>query len=143
MPIELDHLIVPPLDRRASAHRLAQILDVPWAGEGVGPFSPVFVHDGLTLDFDQAEGEFATLHFAFRLDEAEFDVLVARLQSLGVAFRGRPHGENDGRIGSHLGGRLVYWNEPDGHVWEALTVSYARRPAASNDDRAPTGAARS
>jgi len=22
----------------------------------------------------------------------------------------------------------VYWNEPDGHVWEALTVSYARQP---------------
>jgi hypothetical protein len=21
----------------------------------------------------------------------------------------------------------VYWNVPDGHVWEALTVSYARQ----------------
>jgi hypothetical protein len=21
----------------------------------------------------------------------------------------------------------VYWNEPDGHVWEILTVSYARQ----------------
>jgi hypothetical protein len=26
--------------------------------------------------------------------------------------------------------RLVYWSEPDGHVWEALTVSYARRTPA-------------
>jgi hypothetical protein len=25
------------------------------------------------------------------------------------------------------GGRIVYWNEPDGHQWEMLTVSYARR----------------
>jgi len=25
-----------------------------------------------------------------------------------------------------LGGRVVYWSEPDAHVWEALTVSYAR-----------------
>ena len=32
------------------------------------------------------------------------------------------------RIGAYKGGRIVYWNEPDGHVWEALTVSYARRP---------------
>jgi hypothetical protein len=22
----------------------------------------------------------------------------------------------------------VYWSQPDGHVWEALTVSYARQP---------------
>jgi hypothetical protein len=29
------------------------------------------------------------------------------------------------------GGRIVYWSEPDGHVWEALTVSYARRPQAA------------
>jgi hypothetical protein len=23
----------------------------------------------------------------------------------------------------------VYWNEPDGHMWELLTVSYARQPS--------------
>jgi hypothetical protein len=23
----------------------------------------------------------------------------------------------------------VYWNRPDGHMWEMLTVSYARPPA--------------
>ncbi len=27
------------------------------------------------------------------------------------------------------GGSMVYWNEPDGHQWEILTVSYARQPA--------------
>jgi len=25
------------------------------------------------------------------------------------------------------GGGIVYWNEPDGHQWEMLTVSYARQ----------------
>jgi len=24
---------------------------------------------------------------------------------------------------------MVYWNEPEGHQWEMLTVSYARAPA--------------
>jgi hypothetical protein len=24
---------------------------------------------------------------------------------------------------------MLYWNEPDGHQWEMLTVSYARQPA--------------
>jgi hypothetical protein len=32
------------------------------------------------------------------------------------------------QINTHHGGRIVYWNAPDGHVWEALTVSYARQP---------------
>jgi len=27
------------------------------------------------------------------------------------------------------GGSIVYWNEPDGHYWEILTVSYARQPS--------------
>ena len=26
-------------------------------------------------------------------------------------------------LGAWQGGRIVYWSEPDGHVWEALTVS--------------------
>ncbi len=30
-----------------------------------------------------------------------------------------------------LGGRLVYWSEPDGHAWEILTVTYARLERAS------------
>jgi hypothetical protein len=52
----------------------------------------------------------------------------SRACGLGVAYRGTPHGPFDSRIGHHAGGRLVYWGEPDGHVWEALTVSYARQP---------------
>jgi hypothetical protein len=37
------------------------------------------------------------------------------------------HGPVDFQIDTELGGRIVYWNEPDGHQWEMLTVSYARR----------------
>jgi len=29
------------------------------------------------------------------------------------------------------GRHIVYWREPDGHVWEALPVSYARAPSAT------------
>jgi hypothetical protein len=31
------------------------------------------------------------------------------------------------QINTQHGGSIVYWNEPDGHVWEILTVSYARQ----------------
>lgn len=124
----LDHLIVPARERRAAAARLAGILGVPWEAEsGIGPFSAVHVNDGLTLDIDQTEGPLPVLHFCFRLDEAEMDALLARLTALGVAWRSTPHGPVDFQVNRTQGGRLVYWSEPDGHVWEALTHSYARR----------------
>jgi hypothetical protein len=125
--MELDHTIVSARDRRASAELLARILDVPWSETGVGPFCPVFVSNSLTLDMDQAEGDFAVQHFAFRMSDAEFDALVARLVALGIEYRSTPHGPVDGKVNQYMGGRLVYWSQPDGHVWEALTVSYARR----------------
>jgi len=133
MPLVLDHLLVPARDRRAAAERLAAILGVPWSAQAaVGPFSAVYVSDELTLDFDEVEAGTAVtpLHFAFRVGEAEFDALLARLQALGIAWRSTPMGPDDFRINTHGGGRIVYWREPDGHAWEALTRSYARAPAA-------------
>jgi glutamine synthetase adenylyltransferase len=35
-------------------------------------------------------------------------------------------GPEDMAVNKQYGGRMVYWNEPDGHQWEMLTVSYAR-----------------
>ena len=124
--IALDHLIVPSRDRRAAAQRLASILDVAWSESGVGPFSPVYVSDGLTLDFDQADGGFPVLHYCFRVDEAQFDAIVRRLQEMEIPYRSTPHGPVDRTVNTQHGGRIVYWSEPDGHVWEALTHSYAR-----------------
>jgi hypothetical protein len=128
MSVELDHAIVPSRDRKAAAELLATLLGVPWAESGAGPFCPVYVNDGLTLDFDQAEGPFPVQHYAFRVGEAEFDAIVGRLRARGIAFRTTPHGPVDMQINTHHGGRIVYWSEPDGHVWEALTLSYARQP---------------
>ena len=126
MSIQLDHMIVPSRDRRAAAEMLAGILGVPWSEAGAGPFCPVHVNDGLTLDFDQAEGGFPVLHYCFRMSEAEFTGLLARLQALGIEYRSTPHGPVDMQVNTHRGGPIVYWSQPDGHVWEALTVSYAR-----------------
>ena len=124
--IALDHLIVPARDRRAAAQRLAGILGVGWAEQGVGPFSPVYVSQGLTLDFDQHEDGFPVLHYCFRVDDAGFDRILAALRAQGIPFRGTPHGPMDMQVNTAHGGRIVYWNEPEGHAWEALTVSYAR-----------------
>jgi hypothetical protein len=54
--------------------------------------------------------------------------LMQRLKALGIAYRSGPGGADDFQIGHYGGGRIVYWREPDGHAWEALTKSYARQP---------------
>jgi len=127
MAIQLDHLIVPSRNRVAAAKTLAQLLDVPWAESGVGPFSPVYVSDRLTLDFDETTEPFPTLHYAFRVGKTRFDAILGRIRAAGLPYRSAPHGPVDFTVNTAHGGSIVYWNEPDGHVWELLTVSYARR----------------
>ena len=127
MAIHLDHFIVPTHNRVASAKLLAELLGVPWAETGVGPFSPVYVNDGLTLDFDEATEPFPMLHYCFRVGEDEFNAILGRIRAAGIKYRSTPHGPVDMQINTQHGGSIVYWNEPDGHVWELLTVSYARR----------------
>ncbi len=106
MAIMLDHVIIPSRHRRESARFLADLLGVPWE-ESRGEFTPVYVNDALTVDFADRE-----------------------------QFGSRPRGENDMQINRRLGGKNVYWEDSDGHLWEILTVSYARA------DSPPLAAAR-
>ena len=98
MTVRLDHVIVPARDRRASAELLATLLGVPWSKSGVGSFCPVYVNDGLTLDFDQADGPIPTQHYCFRVSEAEFDRILERIKARGIDVperAARPGGHAD------------------------------------------------
>lgn len=129
MPIEVDHAIVPSHHKVESAKQLAGLLGVPWAESGPGPFSPVYVSDGFTLDFVETADPFEIYHFCFRVGDAEFDAILGRLQAAGIDYRSAVRGPVDRQINTDYGGRMLYWNEPDGHQWEMLTSSYARRPS--------------
>ena len=129
MSIALDHLIIPVPERVAAARQLGELLGVPWAAQGAGgPFSPVYVSAGLTIDFDTAEGEYLMQHYAFRVDDTAFDAILERITAAGIPFRGNPRGPNDMKVNTAHGGRIAYWKAPGGHVWEILTESYARKP---------------
>ena len=127
MTVQLDHSIVPCRDQVAAAKRLGEILGVPWAEKGMGPFSPVYVNDGLTLDFIQTDEAFPVHHYAFRVSEQEFDAIFGRIKAAGIPYRSEPHGPMNMKVNTDYGGRIVYWEEPAGHYWEILTVSYARQ----------------
>lgn len=128
MKLELDHILVPARDRVVAARRLAEILGVPWAKTGIGPFSPVYLNDGLTLDFDESGSDFRPGHYCFRVSETDFDAVLERIRASNIPFRSMPSGTADYAVNTHYGGKIVYWNDPDDHVWELLTVSYARHP---------------
>ena len=130
MTIELDHFIVSAKDARAAARRLGELLGVAWAERGVGPFSAVYINGALTLDFIDDPGPFPVEHYCFRVSDAEFDAILARLAAAGIEFRSSVRGPVDRTVNTDHGGRIVYWNDPEGHQWEMLTVSYARRAPA-------------
>ena len=129
MPIQLDHLLIPSRNRETAAKLLAQILGVTYGPANIGPFTAVHVNEGLTIDFDEWTEEFAKGHYCFRVAEPEFRQILGRLPALGVPYRSLPHGAEDSQVNTSLGGPIVYWSKPDGHVWELLVESYARAPS--------------
>jgi len=124
MAILLDHLIVPSRHPVASAQGLAGVLGVPWEAER-GHFTPVYVSETLTLDFAQRE-QFDSHHYCFHVSDEEFDGIFARVRAVGISYRSTPVGPEDLQLNTRLGGRNFYWTDSDGHIWEVLTVSYAR-----------------
>lgn len=126
MTIHLDHTIVPSRTKVAAAKLLAELLGVGWSDKALGPFAPVFVNDGLTLDFIDTDEDFPIYHFCFRVSEDEFDAILGRIKAVGIPYRSSVRGPMDMHVNTDYGGRMIYWNVPDGHQWEMLTVSYAR-----------------
>jgi catechol 2,3-dioxygenase-like lactoylglutathione lyase family enzyme len=120
MAIVLDHTIVPARDKEASARFLAQILGLRYEG-AVSHFAPLQVNDTLTLDFDN-ETEFESHHYAFKVDEAEFDGIFERVRAEGIAYGSGPYALDDMKINRRNGGRGFYFRDPNGHVMEVLTA---------------------
>lgn len=120
MAIELDHTIVPARDQVAAAQKLAEILGVPWAARGMGPFSSVHVNPGLTIDFISTDEPFPIHHCCFRVSPAEYEAIFARLRAAGIPYRSTPHGPVDMQTNTTTGEHNLYWNEPEGHWWEML-----------------------
>jgi len=129
MAIQLDHVIVPSRQPVASARLLAELLGVSWEASR-GEFSPVYVNDSLTVDFMERD-QFQRHHLCFRVGDADFDAILGRIQSAGLKYRSKPRGETDMIINRRLGGQNLYWEDSDGHLWEILTVSYARSDSPS------------
>ncbi|MFE6775945.1 VOC family protein [Streptomyces sp. NPDC057702] len=122
----LNHTVVHARDRRVSAEFLAMVLgltvDAPF-----GPFLPVELGNGVTLDYYETRDEpIQGQHYAFLVPDDRFDAMVARLESAGVTYYADPSHTQPGQINQLFGGRGVYFDDPDGHNMEIMTRPYAR-----------------
>lgn len=122
MSVELNHIIIPAKDKRASATFLAGILNLP-VGDQWGPFIPVSLSNGVTLDYADAS-EFGVYHCAFLVSEEEFDAGFAQIRDADVPFFADPSHKMPGEINHLYGGRGVYFEDPDGHNMELITRPY-------------------
>lgn len=120
MGIVLDHTIVPAHDKEASAAFLARILGLVYEGAH-SHFAPLKVNDTLTLDFDNRDS-FEPHHYAFKVSEAEFDQIFARVRDEGLVYGSGPRSLDDMTINHRRGGRGFYFRDPNGHVLEVLTA---------------------
>jgi catechol 2,3-dioxygenase-like lactoylglutathione lyase family enzyme len=99
----LSHIIVPAKDKDASAAFLADILGIEVRPQW-GPFRPVQTSNGVTLDFVDSK-DVRTQHYAFLVDDKEFDASFARVKKAGIAYFSGPHKTGPGEINHHWGGR--------------------------------------
>ncbi|MET9961313.1 VOC family protein [Streptomyces sp. NPDC006326] len=125
-PVRLDHTAVYARDRRLSAEFLAVVMGLE-VGAPFGPFLPVDLGNGVTLDYYEKRDEpIQSQHYAFLVAEERFDEVIARLEAVGVTYYADPAHTEPGRINRLFGGRGAYFADPDGHNLEVMTRPYVR-----------------
>jgi catechol 2,3-dioxygenase-like lactoylglutathione lyase family enzyme len=120
MAIVLDHTIVPAKDKVASAEFFAEIFGLT-VKPGQGHFAQVRINESLTFDFAD-EPVPRSHHYAFHISEAEFVAIFDRVKTKGVAYGSGPYNHTDGQIYTRRGGRGFYFEDPNGHLLEVMTV---------------------
>ena len=121
MTIILNHTIVPARDKMAAARFFASIFGLDFNEQQSGHFAPVRVNETLTLLFDE-DTSFDSHHYAFHVNDAEFDAIFERIKKAGLAYGSAPWSLEDGKLNDWNGGRGVYFKELNGHVLELMTV---------------------
>jgi catechol 2,3-dioxygenase-like lactoylglutathione lyase family enzyme len=124
--VQLNHTAVYASDRHLSAEFLAVVLGLK-VGTPFGPFLPVDLGNGVTLDYYEKRNEpIQSQHYAFLIPDEQFDAVIARLEAVGVTYFADPGHTEPGRTNGWFGGRGAYFDDPDGHNMEVMTRPYAR-----------------
>ena len=128
MAVRLNHTLIAAHDHVASATFVSEILGLspPLL---IGPFAVVSVGD-TSLDYMNVkeyrgkDGEIASQHYAFLVTEAEFDEVFTRIRERHLPYWADPGRRKADQINDWDGGRGVYFEDPNGHLLEAITRPY-------------------
>lgn len=123
MPVALNHTIVKAKDSQASAKFLADILGLP-SPVRFGHFQMVETANGVSLDFMETDAEISPQHYAFLINEKEFDEIFNRITEQRIPYWADPQATRAGEINHSDGGRGLYFEDPNGHYLEILTRPY-------------------
>ena len=124
MSIRFNHTLVYARDKKASAAFLTDILGLPPASP-FGPFLVVDLENDASLDFlDVGDADIVPQHYAFLIDEEDFDKIFGRIRARGLAYWADPFKQRSSEINRNDGGRGVYFEDPDHHLLEVLTRPY-------------------
>ena len=131
MGVRLNHTIVWCRDRKRSAAFFTEVFGRPPA-VSFGPFLVVELDNDVSLDFlalDENEAEaIASQHYAFLVDDDEWDAIFARVVARGLDYWADPGKVEAEQINHHDGGKGVYFEDPDGHLLEIITRPYGSGP---------------
>jgi len=128
MAVRLNHTIIAARDHVASATFLSEMFGLP-SPVLVGPFAVVSIGD-TSLDYMNVkvytgkDGEISSQHYAFLVTEAEFDEVFARIRERHLSYWADPGRAHANQINDWDGGRGVYFEDPNGHLLEAITRPY-------------------
>ncbi len=123
MPAELNHTIVWCRDKMRSSAFLAEMLGRPPPRPFLH-FMVVELDNNVSRDFYQKDGEVSVQHYAFLISEEDFDAILGRIEAKALTYWADPARTQPGEINRHWGGRGVYFEDPDGHLLEAITRPY-------------------
>lgn len=104
MPAQLNHTVVAARDAADSAAFLCEILDLPDPLR-MGPFTVVSTSNGVSLDYADvpADAQIHPQHYAFLIDEFEFDAVYDRVMGRGLDIWADPRQTRPGQINTDHG----------------------------------------
>jgi catechol 2,3-dioxygenase-like lactoylglutathione lyase family enzyme len=123
MPVQLNHTIVWCRDKKRSSAFLVRILGCPRALP-FHHFLVVQLANNVSLDFTEKSGPISVQHYAFLVEESEFDATFSRIRDEGLTYWADPLKSCPNEINHNDGGRGVYFEDLDGHVLEVITRPY-------------------
>jgi catechol 2,3-dioxygenase-like lactoylglutathione lyase family enzyme len=122
MPV-LNHHIVAAHDHEKTSVFFSDVLGLE-EPVAFGPFAVLKVSEDVTLDFIDADGDIAPLHYAFLVTEEEFDDVFGRICNRQLPYWSDPYKAHPGKINYWDDGRGVYFPDPNGHLLEIITRPY-------------------